>query len=155
MENIHSKPSLAFYRTNDTVAHFLIRKPTAFVWSFEMWHLPTEYVWPYSEFWDILFYSFSNSLLCPSPFPLCCHWMTRTTFSSYNILGPHSHQSVCSHSISNPFWWVIYQLCLSWREPNPRLCCFIQLWLKKHSSGINLLSNLHCNHCTIILKVLH
>lgn len=120
-----------------------------------MWHLSTECVWPTlnSEMYCLIL--FSNSLLCPSPFPLCCHWMTRTTFSCYNILGPYSHQSVCSHSISNPFWWVIYQFCLSWREPNPCLCCFIQLWLRRHSSSFNLLSSRHCNHCTIILKGLH
>lgn len=69
-------------------------------------------------------YSISNSLLCPFPFLLCCQWMTRTTLSRYNILGPHSHHSVCTHSISNPFWWVACRTCWSYREPNPCILLF-------------------------------
>lgn len=69
-------------------------------------------------------YSISNSPLCPFPFLPCCQWMTRTTLSRYNILGPHSHHSVCTHSISNPFWWVACRTCWSYREPNPCILLF-------------------------------
>lgn len=45
--------------------------------------------------------------LCPfsSP-PPCCQRTTRTTLSRYNFMGPYSLLSVCTHSLSNPFWWV-------------------------------------------------
>lgn len=61
------------------------------------------------HFWSTLF--FSNSIPCPFPLLLCCHWMTRKALSCCDILGPHSHLSLCSHSISNPFWWVASCLC--------------------------------------------
>lgn len=65
------------------------------------------------NFWDTFF--LSNSVPCPFPLLLCCHWMTRKALSCCDILGPHSHLSLCSHSISNPFWWVAYRLCWSIR----------------------------------------